>query len=73
MDSTRLASLDQAILAGECRNIRSLLVVRHGALVFERYYLGYGRDSLQFVYSDRSPRRSSTRWANVASVNITHP
>jgi len=51
VDSVRLASLDSAILAGEYRNIRSLLVVRHGALLFERYYRGYDRDSLQPVFS----------------------
>jgi len=51
LDTVLLASLDSAIRAGEYGEMRSLLIVRHGALVFERYYAAYGRDDLQPVYS----------------------
>lgn len=32
--------LDQFVLAGEARNIHAVVVVRHGRLVFEKYYEG---------------------------------
>jgi len=51
LDTVLLASLDSAIRAGEYANMHSLLIVRHGALVFERYYGDYGRHDLQPVYS----------------------
>ena len=44
MDATRVA--DAIVHAGTVANLRSLLVVRHGRLVVERYFGGFFADSL---------------------------
>lgn len=46
-----LTNLTARIEAGVYGEIRSLLVVRHGYLVFERYFSGTTRETVQPVYS----------------------
>lgn len=49
LDASRLETADMR--AGQSEWTRSLLVVRHGRLAFERYYGGFGPDSLADVRS----------------------
>jgi CubicO group peptidase (beta-lactamase class C family) len=51
MDVNKLNTLSNKIQAGDYNAIHSLLVVRHGYLVFEKYYRGYNKDKLEQVYS----------------------
>jgi CubicO group peptidase (beta-lactamase class C family) len=50
LDSGRLAQLDAHIRA-KLPHVRSLLVARHGRLVFERYYGDASQDGLHNVQS----------------------
>ncbi|MBI1743623.1 serine hydrolase [Candidatus Acetothermia bacterium] len=50
MDSVRLSQADSHIKT-QLPNIQSLLVIRHGYLVFERYYRGIRSDDLQLIQS----------------------
>ncbi|PKK82668.1 MAG: hypothetical protein CVT49_12375 [candidate division Zixibacteria bacterium HGW-Zixibacteria-1] len=51
LDIVILSGLDDKILAGEYGEIHSLLVIRNGFLVFERYYRGYDVNRLHRIYS----------------------
>ncbi len=46
-----LLKADSAILAGEYGEVHSLLVIRNGRLVFEKYYNGWRADSLHQLQS----------------------
>jgi len=51
IDVARLADMVDEIYAGGYEFMHALLVVRHGNLVFEEYFNGFERDSLQHVQS----------------------
>ncbi|WP_353719040.1 hypothetical protein [Dyadobacter sp. 676] len=42
----RLATMEKAINAGDYPNVHSVLISRNGKVVYERYFNGYGPDSL---------------------------
>ncbi len=46
-----LETLDSLIKANKFGNVHSLVISKNGNLVFEKYYNGYTRDSLQKLYS----------------------
>jgi len=50
-DSARLNELDSKISAGIYSEIHSLIIVRNGSLVFEKYYKGYSREIPHNVFS----------------------
>jgi CubicO group peptidase (beta-lactamase class C family) len=45
------AQLDAAVRAGQYGQVKSLLVLRHGKLVYENYFNGYGEQDLLPLYS----------------------
>ncbi len=47
ISTERLAEMDQAIKAGEFKAITSVVIARHGKLVYERYYDSDGVDGLR--------------------------
>ena len=51
MDSTALLATLEAIRNGEYRGVDSMVVIRHGRLVAEGYFNGYGRDTLHDLRS----------------------
>jgi len=51
LDESLLTDLSNRIDSGTYGDIHSLLIVRNGYLVFEKYYRGYGRDDKHPVYS----------------------
>lgn len=51
LDSALLNEMMHNIVAGVYRNVRSVLIIKGGKLVFEEYFYGYGRDSLQELRS----------------------
>lgn len=50
-DAASLEELDRRARRGEFGRLRSLLIARHGRLVFERYYNGHGPDDVLPLYS----------------------
>jgi CubicO group peptidase (beta-lactamase class C family) len=50
MDAAKLAEMD-AYIRAQLPHVRSLLIARHGSLVFERYYADASRDGLQNLQS----------------------
>jgi CubicO group peptidase (beta-lactamase class C family) len=51
IEQSAIASLDAATRRGDYGNVTSLLVLRHGKLVYEGYFNGHGRDDLMPLYS----------------------
>jgi CubicO group peptidase (beta-lactamase class C family) len=51
IDSATITRLTDQIVNGQYEGIRSLLIVKDGALVHEAYFGGYDRDSLHSIYS----------------------
>lgn len=51
IDPQAIAALDQRILQGDFGRIKSLLVLRHGRLVHERYFNGYTANDQMPVFS----------------------
>ena len=51
LDSVRLAALGQRLQSGAIPDISSLLIVREGYLVLERYFNGSGRDDVHTMQS----------------------
>ncbi len=51
LDGSKLAQLSEKIIAGEYKEIHSLLIMRNGYLVFEEYYGGYSQNELHPIYS----------------------
>jgi hypothetical protein len=51
MDSTALLATLDSIRNGEYRGVDSMVVIRHGRLVAEGYFNGYGRDTLHDLRS----------------------
>jgi CubicO group peptidase (beta-lactamase class C family) len=51
IEQSAIASLDAATRRGDYGNVNSLLVLRHGKLVYEGYFNGHGRDDLMPLYS----------------------
>jgi CubicO group peptidase (beta-lactamase class C family) len=51
LDGQKLNALSQMIAAGDYGDIQSLLIVRHGYMALENYYLGYNRHILHFTSS----------------------
>lgn len=47
VDMGRLAALDHAVQAGDFKSVTSILIARHGKLVFEKYYDSEGIDGLR--------------------------
>jgi len=56
-DQARIATLNKAIAANDFRDIRSLIVIRGGKLLIERYYNGADRDS---THNPRSVSKTFT-------------
>jgi len=51
LDRAMLSILDSRIEAGDYGEVHSLLVIRNGCLVFERYYRGYDSERRHRLYS----------------------
>ena len=51
IDRNTIAEMMNDILAGNDRNIHSLLIVKDGKLVFEEYFYGYDKDKIHFLAS----------------------
>ncbi len=51
VDSALLATLTGRILDGDYGEIHSVLIVRHGYLIYERYFNGYNSEALHAMYS----------------------
>ena len=51
LDNLILLNLDSKIRAGDYGEVHSLLVIRNGFLVFERYYRGYDVNRKHIIYS----------------------
>jgi len=50
-DASRLNELDSKISSGIYSEIHSLLIIRNGSLVFEKYYKGYSREMPHNLFS----------------------
>ncbi len=51
LDADRLNELDNKISSGLYSEIHSLLIIRNGSLVFEKYYKGYSREIPHNIFS----------------------
>jgi len=51
IDPQMLSQLTTAIQRGDYGRLKSVLIVRHGRLVFEKYFNGYRQDDLMPLYS----------------------
>lgn len=51
IDRNTITEMMNDILAGNDRNIHSLLIVKDGKLVFEEYFYGYDKDKIHFLAS----------------------
>jgi len=43
--------LDSLIRKGKYGKVNSLIIIKNDKILFEKYYNGFGRDSLQLLYS----------------------
>ena len=51
LDSERLSQMESRIEAGDYGEIHSVIIIRNDHLVLEKYFRGYQRDDLHYVYS----------------------
>ena len=51
LDISILSALDAKILAGDYGEVHSLLIIRNGYLVYEKYYRGYNAEQQHRLYS----------------------
>ena len=51
LDGRKIAELTERVEKGRYGLVHSCLIVRHGRLVYERYFRGYRRDTLHNLYS----------------------
>ncbi len=51
LDPQKLSEMERRIEAGDYGNIHSLIIVRNDHMVMERYFRGYTREDLHYVYS----------------------
>ena len=51
LDPQKLSEVERRIEAGDYGNIHSLIIIRNDHMVMEKYFRGYTREDLHFVYS----------------------
>jgi CubicO group peptidase (beta-lactamase class C family) len=60
VNSIRLCAMDDGIAGGRLANVDSIVVVRHGVLIYERYYV-YPKQQFRFDATTRHPGNSMTK------------